>query len=129
LFVRDALLKVPANCATPIAAELTLADSDGTPVIASFDFQQTGPQTWEIAVETDAGRLLLSQGGSRLLLDGREVPLGPDEEYPALYAHFAELIASRRCDVDATPLELAADALLRGRREAVPAFVDPAPPR
>ena len=126
LFLRDALLKVPENCATPIAAELTLADADATPISASFDFLQTGPYTWEIAVDTDAGRLLLSEGGARLALDGRETPLQPHPEYPTLYAHFAALIAEQRCDVDATPLTLVADAFLLGRREAAPAFVDPA---
>jgi D-galactose 1-dehydrogenase len=126
LLLRDALLKVPENCATPIAAELTLTDADATPMTASFDFLQTGPQTWEIAVDTDTGRLLLSQGGGRLALAGREVPLGPNAEYSALYAHFAALIATGRSDVDATPLTLVADAFLRGRREVVPAFLDPA---
>jgi len=126
LFVTDALLKFPANCAAPIAAELTLADADATPISASFDFLQPGPQTWEIAVDTDAGHLLLSHGGARLVLDGRETPLPPLTEYTALYAHFAELMAQRLCDVDATPLALVADAFLLGRREAAPAFFDPA---
>ncbi len=60
------------------------------------------------------------------MLDGHEVALGPNAEYPALYAHFAQLIAAGRCDVDATPLQLVADAFLRGRREGAPTFVDPA---
>jgi D-galactose 1-dehydrogenase len=126
LLLRDALLKFPENCATPIAAELTLTDADATPINASFDFLQTGPQTWEIAVDTDGGHLLLSHGGARLVLAGRETPLQPHAEYPTLYAYFAALIAERRCDVDATPLTLVADAFLLGRRETAPAFVDPA---
>ena len=126
LFVRDALLQVPENCATPIAAQLALTDTDSTPIAATFDFLQTGPQTWEIAVDTDAGHLLLAQGGARLVLDGRESPLRAHAEYPMLYAHFAELIARRRCDVDATPLTLVADAFLLGRREAAPPFADSA---
>jgi D-galactose 1-dehydrogenase len=126
LLLRDAELKYPENCATPIAAELTLTDADATPISASFDFLQTGLETWEIAVETDGGRLLLSQGGGRLSIDGRELHLPPNAEYPALYAHFAQLIAAGRSDVDATPLALVADALLRGRRQHAPAFVDPA---
>jgi D-galactose 1-dehydrogenase len=126
LLVRDALLKFPGNCAAPIAAELALTDADATPMTASFDFLQTGPPTWEIAVETATGALLLSQGGSRLTIEGHDVPLGPRAEYPALYAHFAGLIADRRSDVDATPLNLVADAFLRGRHETAPEFVDPA---
>ena len=125
LLVRDALLKMPENREMPIAAELTLADPDGTPITASFDFAHTAPRIWEIAVDTDTGRMLLSQAGDRLQVGGQDVPLGPPAEYPTLYARFAELIAARRSDVDATPLELVADAFLLGRREPAPAFVDP----
>jgi D-galactose 1-dehydrogenase len=128
LFVRDALLEVPENCAAPIAAELTLSDAAGTPITASFDFLQPGPPTWEIRVETDAGNLLLAQGGGALALDGEEVALAPRAEYPALYAHFAELIGAGRSDVDATPLALVADAFLRARRVTRPPFVDAATP-
>jgi len=124
LALRDALLRTPDNCAMPIAAELTFS-AGAAEVSASFDFLQAEPATWEIAIETDDGSLLLSQGGRRLVLAGREVPLGPRAEYPALYAHFATLIARGRSDVDAYPLELVAEALARGRREAAPAFVDP----
>lgn len=124
LLMRDALLKFPENCATPIAAELELVDSAETPVSASFDFLQTGRETWSIEVETDAGALLLSQGGGHLTIDGRDVPLAPNAEYPALYAHFAELIGGGRSDADALPLRLVADAFLVGRRQTVPAFVD-----
>jgi D-galactose 1-dehydrogenase len=121
---RDALLRIPDNCAMPIAAELTLS-AGATEVTASLDFLQPEPATWEIAIETDNGSLLLSQGGRRLVLAGREVPLGPRGEYPALYAHFATLIERGRSDVDAYPLELVSEALQHGRREDAPAFVDP----
>lgn len=127
LLLRDALLKFPENCATPIAADLVFADADATPITASFDFLHTGPWIREISVDTDAERLMLSRGGDRLSLDGREVPLGASAEYPALYAHFAELIATGRSDVDPTPLELVADAFLLGRRESAAAFVDGTP--
>jgi len=124
LFMRDALLTFPENCATPIAAQLTLADADGLPVTASFDFLQTGPPTWDIEIEAEDGRLLLAQGGGRLVLDGHDATLGPNAEYPALYAHFAELIATAGSAADALPLRLVADALLVGRRRAAAAFVD-----
>lgn len=124
LFVRAAQLAFPENCATPIAAEIALADAADTPIAASFDFLQTGPQTWDIEVETADGTLLLQQGGARLLVDGREVPLAQNAEYRALYAHFAELIAAGRSDVDPLPLRLVADAFLVGRGRTVPAFVD-----
>ena len=125
LLLRDAVLHVPENCATPLAASLALADVDGTPISASFDFLTTGPPVWDIEVATATGRLRISQGGARLALDEREVQLAPRGEYPALYAHFADLIATGRSDVDARPLQLATAALQRGRREAAPPFVDP----
>lgn len=123
-FIRDALLRFPGNCDTPISAELAFSDGDGIEMTASFDWLPAGPQTWEIEVETDAGRLLLSEGGGRLVLDAEELRLETRAEYPALYAHFAELIANARSDVDVAPLKLVADAFLRGRREAAPAFLE-----
>jgi D-galactose 1-dehydrogenase len=123
LRVREALLRVPENCDTPIAANLRLEDTDGTPITATFDFLHTGPQTWTIEAAADTGVLVLSQGGARLSIDGRELGLGPHAEYPALYAHFAELIASGRSDADTLPLRLVADAFLLGRRLPAPPFV------
>jgi hypothetical protein len=58
------------------------------------------------------------------VLDGHEAALGPNAEYPALYAHFADLIAAGRSDADALPLRLVADAFSIGRQQIVPPFVD-----
>ncbi|KXS38030.1 MAG: D-galactose 1-dehydrogenase [Halomonadaceae bacterium T82-2] len=121
-FLRDALLQVPANRQAPIAAQLRFTDTAGAPVEADLDFLQTGPQTWDIHVETDAGRLTLTKGGSELTIAGESVPVGPAGEYPALYARFAELLDTGASDVDPTPLRHVADACLLGRREAVAAF-------
>jgi D-galactose 1-dehydrogenase len=107
-----------------MSADLVLSNADDVEIAASFDFMQTGTQTWEIEVETDRGRLHLLQGGSRLSLDGNESSLGPNLEYPSLYAHFAGLADAGRSDVDVAPLRLVADAFLRGRRETVPPFVE-----
>jgi D-galactose 1-dehydrogenase len=122
--VREALLAIPENCATPIAAEIELADTAATPITASFDFLQEGPPTWEIEVCTDAGVLLLSRGGERLSIGGRPVRLPSSAEYPALYAHVAGLIEAGRSDVDALPLELALETLRIGRAKTAPPFVD-----
>jgi D-galactose 1-dehydrogenase len=121
LFVEKAMLFVPANCAAPIAADLDLRDVQGTPVAVNLDFRQEGPQSWDIHVDTDAGRLTLAEGGKVLAL-----PTGAQRlaafEYPALYAHFADLVRTGRRDVDVTPLRLVADAFLRGDRRAVEPF-------
>ena len=123
-FLREATLYVPENRQAPIAASLAFSDAVGTPIKAEFDFLQTGVQTWDIHVDTDAGRLTLSKGGSQLRIDGRLEHKAPEQEYPGLYAHFAELIEASRCEVDVAPLRHVADAFLLGRREVVEAFVE-----
>ncbi|KAB0680740.1 Gfo/Idh/MocA family protein [Aureimonas leprariae] len=115
-------LSFPANRATPIAASLRFADVTGVPVEAEFDWRQTGPQSWDIEVVADKGRLTLSNGGALLRVDGKTVLEGRDREYPGIYAHFTELAASNRSDVDLAPLTLVADAFMLGRRNTVEAF-------
>jgi D-galactose 1-dehydrogenase len=124
LVLKDAELSFPANCATPIAAQLQIQCSDGVPVSVNLDFLQTGPQIWDIAVETDAGLLTLSMGGSQMFVNGSAVNIAPSEEYPNLYCHFAKLVGQRRIDVDVAPLQLVADAFLCGRRVQVSPFVE-----
>jgi predicted dehydrogenase len=115
--LQESRLQFPANCAAPAVAELHLTDATAGGIRATFDFLKAGPPTWTIAAETeDGGRLLLSDGGGRLAIDGTEVPLGPRDEYPALYQHFEQLIATGGIDADAAPLRLVIEALDRGRR-------------
>ena len=122
-FLCSAVLEIPANRAAPIAADLVMQDAAGAPIHMDLDWRQTGPQSWDIAVETDAGTLRLSQGGAVLSLPGG-TEHAEDHEYPGLYARFATLIRSGRSDVDASPLRLVADAFLRGDRVQVEPFVD-----
>src|SRR3546814_15753110 len=79
---------------------------DGAPVHMVFDWRQQGPQTWDITAETDAGTLCLGAGGARLAIDGAERDVGPEREYPEIYARFARLIREDRSDVDRAPLRL-----------------------
>ncbi|QIO35060.1 Gfo/Idh/MocA family protein [Bradyrhizobium sp. 1(2017)] len=124
VFVTAAELAFPANCQAPIAANLSLTDIGGLPVSAEFDFRQTGPQSWDIVVETDQGRLTLSNGGARMAIDGKVLAEAPDEEYRGLYRRFVALAATGASDVDLAPLRLVADAFLLGRRSVVEPFVD-----
>ena len=124
VFVTAAELAFPANRQAPIAANLTLTDINGLPVTAEFDFRQTGPQSWDIVVETDQGRLTLSSGGARMTVDGKVLAEAADEEYRGLYRRFVELAATGASDVDLTPLRLVADAFLLGKRTIVEPFVD-----
>ncbi|MXO60830.1 gfo/Idh/MocA family oxidoreductase [Altererythrobacter salegens] len=126
LAVTEAELSVPANCATPIAAILRLEGRAGLPIAAEFDFRQTGPQSWDIAIETDQGSILLSHGGNRLALDGKPVELPPEAEYRALYARFAELIHAGESEIDLTPLQLVEQALTLGQVVPVEQFEETA---
>jgi D-galactose 1-dehydrogenase len=123
-FLTEAELSYPGNRATPIAANLVFSDGTGLPILAEFDWRQTGPQTWDIRVETDAGRLTLSSGGSRLVHDDRTLVDENQAEYRGIYRRFVELITSRVSDVDLSPLLHVADAFMLGRRRDVEPFIE-----
>ena len=120
----SAELEVPSNKQAPIGATLGMATASGAAIDTVFDWRQTGPQTWDIAVETDNGSLLLSEGGNTLRLDGEVQMKAPDEEYPAMYRRFVDLVERRAIDVDTAPLRLVADAFLCGRHCPTAAFED-----
>ena len=121
LFLRSATLAFPANRAAPIAANMSFSEADGVPITMDLDWRQTGPQTWDITLETDMGICKLSRGGAALSLpSGSEH--SEDREYPNLYAHFATLVRTGRSDVDTKPLQLVADAFLCGQRAEVEPF-------
>lgn len=122
--VRAAKLEQPANCAAPMAARLAMESASGVAISADFDFGQTGPQSWDIAIEADAGRLLLSDGGNTLSIDGADQDCGAESEYPRLYARFAELIGQGACEVDASPLQLVCDAIAIAQVTVVKPFYE-----
>ncbi len=120
LHVVSANLDYPENRDTPIAARITFSNR----ITADFDWRQEGPQTWDIEVQTNAGRLALRMGGNRLEIDGEQTT-GNDDimgEYPALYARMADLVKTGQSDVDLSPMVHVADALTLGRRVNVAAF-------
>ncbi|MGB3378259.1 MAG: Gfo/Idh/MocA family oxidoreductase [Allopontixanthobacter sediminis] len=114
-------LQVPANCAAPVSGQVELRDSTGMPLSLDLDFLQTGPQTWDILVETDGGILKLSEGGSVLTLPEGETR-AVNREYPALYARFARLLVSGSSDIDLAPLRLVDEALERCTLQQVAEF-------
>ncbi|PBN43817.1 Gfo/Idh/MocA family oxidoreductase [Sphingobium sp. D43FB] len=122
--VLSANLEVPSNKDAPIGATLAMATASGAPIDTVFDWRQTGPQTWDIAVDTDNGSLLLSEGGNTLRLDGEVQLKAADEEYPAMYRRFVDLVADRAIDADIAPLRLVADAFLCGRHCPTAVFED-----
>ena len=114
VFVKSADLTFPANCDAPIAASLrfrTVHAEDG--LAAEFDWRQTGPQTWEIEIETAVGnRLRLQNGGAGLEVNGVLDVEHTPHEYEDIYDRFAELLRDGRSLVDAAPLRLVADAFM-----------------
>ncbi|QGP80946.1 Gfo/Idh/MocA family protein [Sphingobium sp. CAP-1] len=122
--VLSAALEVPSNKQAPIGATLQMATASGAAIDTVFDWRQTGPQTWDIAVDTNDGSLLLSEGGNMLRLDGEVQLKAPDEEYPAMYRRFVGLVGTRAIDADTAPLRLVADAFLCGRHCPTAAFED-----
>jgi len=123
-FLTRSELSFPRNRAAPIAADLAFSDDTGVPIDVEFDWRQTGPQTWDIRVETDVGRLVLSSGGSRLMHDDRILVDEKQAEYRNIYRRFVELVANGASDVDLSPLVHIADAFMLGRRRDVEPFIE-----
>ncbi|UZK64667.1 Gfo/Idh/MocA family protein [Sphingomonas sp. M1-B02] len=121
LLLDSAWMDVPEGRAAPLAAGMAMR-SGAAKVEVALDFLQTGPQTWDIEVDTDAGMLKLGMGGSILQLPGEAERKQPDREYPRLYARFAELVARGESDVDVRPLQIVADAFMLAERRVTEAF-------
>lgn len=129
IHIASSELLIPENCETPIAANLTFAHPQGAQVSAEFDFRKEGDQFWNIAIETDQGSLVLSEGGATLSING-EMQSGAigdtalKGEYPRLYANMAALVRTRGIDMDLAPMAHVADAFLLGKRVAVEPFIE-----
>ncbi|WP_119259163.1 Gfo/Idh/MocA family protein [Shinella zoogloeoides] len=124
VFITAATLEFPENRDAPIAASMTFSDAKGLDLAAEFDWRQTGKQSWDIVAKTDAGEMVLSEGGAKLSIDGKLVHEEPEQEYPMLYKRFAEIIKAGKSDVDLAPLRHVADAFMLGRRKFVDSFYD-----
>ncbi|WP_370320197.1 Gfo/Idh/MocA family protein [Oricola sp.] len=123
-----ATLEFPENRETPIAASLTFAHPHGAGISAVFDWRQDGDQIWTIEAVTDAGTLVLTDGGAKLAINGEaraetDADGNPLQgEYPRLYAKMADLVREGGIDMDLSPMTHVADAFLLGRRVAVESF-------
>jgi D-galactose 1-dehydrogenase len=113
--------QIPAGLHAPISAQLEMRVG-GAPVSADLHFHDDDAAEWTIALETDDGTLELRDGGATLSIDGGERRHEDKAEYPAIYAHFADLIAQGRSEIDARPLRLVADAFLLAKISEVEAF-------
>ena len=114
------------HVARDLFADLQFAVDHGeADLSAAFDWRQTGPQSWDIEVETEAGfSLKLAHGGSCLELDGRLVVEENPDEYAGIYRQFSSLLREGRSEVDIAPFRLVADAFMIGKRVQVEPFED-----
>ncbi len=119
LFVGGAKLSIPVGAQTPIAADIRFESPDSNgPLTCSLDWRRSEGEEWTIVVRTGEGRkVVLSDGGAKLSIDGKPQATSGIGEYPDIYRRFVELIDERRSDVDVRPLRLVADCLLVGSRE------------
>jgi D-galactose 1-dehydrogenase len=129
IHIASSELLIPENCETPIAANLTFAHPQGAQVSAEFDFHKEGDQFWNIAIETEQGSLVLSEGGATLSINGvmQSASIGDTAlkgEYPRLYANMATLVRARGIDMDLAPMAHVADAFLMGKRVTVEPFIE-----
>ena len=124
-FLTRSELSFPHNRAAPIAADLAFSDEAGTPIRAEFDWRQTGPQTWDIRVETDAGTAdaLCRRPPPRSMTTARW-STRRRRNIARIYRRFVELIANGVSDVDLSPLVHVADAFMLGRRRDVEPFIE-----
>ena len=121
LFVRSGELRFPENAQTPIAAEIEFASNVAEgPLHCSLDWRRTEGEEWTIFVRTgDGSDVRLTDGGSRLIVDGVEQNLAESGEYADIYREFADLVDNRRSSVDVRPLRLVADCFLASSRKIV----------
>lgn len=116
--VTEAELRYPENRQTPISAEVVFSGG----ITMTLDWLKTGTQMWEMTLQAGDDEVRLVEGGNRCLINGVETGLSPLGEYPALYARMAELVQTRRSDVDLSPLVHVADAHTLGQRISVAPF-------
>ncbi|WP_285425462.1 Gfo/Idh/MocA family protein [Pseudomonas sp. efr-133-TYG-103a] len=122
LFVEAAALSVPSNCQSPIAASLQMRSGPAVHVVAELDFDHSVNEQWSIELHCEEGVMRLDAGGAQVAIDGVSQPVAEEGEYPAMYRHFAQLIADRQSDLDLQPLRIVADSFFVGSKQTVAEF-------
>jgi D-galactose 1-dehydrogenase len=122
LFVQSAELSVPSNCQSPIAASMQMRSGEQVQVVAELDFDHSDNELWRIELHTDESMMRLDSGGAQVSIDGLTQGVSEEGEYPAMYKHFAQLIADKQSDLDLQPLRIVADSFFVGSKETVAEF-------
>ena len=123
-FVVSADLRIPADAAVPIAADVRFSDGSDAAMTGSFDWGWTAPDLREVRIVLrDGHRIDLLASGGRLVVDGVAVIATARTEYADIYTHFDALLRAGESRVDAAPLALVADIFLVGQPHAVAAVM------
>ena len=126
IFADSATIEIPANAATPIAANIRFKRGDGAAadLSAAFDWRQETGETWEIEIGTKNDLALhLKKGGSVLIVNGKIAHEAVLHEYEDIYAKFARLLKAKKSEVDASPLQLVSDCFMLGKPVLTDRFV------
>ncbi|CDG38337.1 MULTISPECIES: Gfo/Idh/MocA family protein [Asaia] len=119
LVFEQASLDFFAQQQAPARARLALVGArTRCPVSASFDWRhERENEIWEIIwTMPDGAQLLMSEGGARLSLGGKVMPLAESREYDGVYDSFAALITAQDCALDLRPLDIVTESLAYGTR-------------
>ncbi|WP_029603230.1 Gfo/Idh/MocA family protein [Kozakia baliensis] len=126
IFFKSAELNIQRQRQAPVSAHVAFSFPD--PEMTAEGYFDCGYQgqdeTWTIAWTLKNGaKLLLSEGGAFLQYDGETLfklpEIGPsslNQEYPAIYRRFSDLISQGISEIDTAPLQLVTDILAYGKR-------------
>ena len=118
LLIEGATLTMHESGQQAVAADVTFRGAEGPGSFTGrFDWRHRGEERWTIEARTRAGTLLSLNGGGAELWIGNRLIVNRSDEYAAVYAEFARLIAFRESRMDLEPLRLVADILLKGQRK------------
>ncbi|WP_349291221.1 Gfo/Idh/MocA family oxidoreductase [Loktanella sp. SALINAS62] len=120
--LRESKLAFPANRNMPIAADLTFVGAGGMKVSATFDWRHENPPVWDMEIDTTDGTLRLYDAATKLTVNGQPQAIKDQTEYEGVYHRFAELIETGQSDVDVSPLQHVADAMMMAQRQTVAEF-------
>ena len=115
--ISEVTMEVPEGRHTPIRSDIVLAHPDKPEFTALFNWRYEGDPVWDMEIETEDDRFTLTRSGSAIVEpDGTQHHESFDDEYPALYRHMAELVASGGSETDLRPFEMTADSFLLAER-------------
>lgn len=126
-FVSTGDLYFPEGLCSPVSAEVKFRCDGGGEFSATMDFVHEGAPVWDVELETDGGRMLLTDAATSFSVDGQmleklDAPDNMHVEYSALYRDFARLIRIGASDADVTPLRMIADIYMLSRHHRIAAI-------